>query len=206
MVDTSQWQAPVGPAPSSLPPGFTAPGQMAGNAGAQQGWQPQAGMPDWLVDAWENGGGYTLTDDDLMMLANWLMTQQMGQEVANVDYQNRYLDFLNRQVGLSEQELDLAQQQVSFQQGDYWEWYVNDFFPAEQEKMALQLQTAQVQAQSQQEIAGYEQQRAKDYALSSAYQTEQARLGTEAARYQYLQSMNINPVKDAGSRTKYMGY
>jgi len=128
---------------------------------AQQPWAPTPGMPQWLIDAYENGGGYTLTDDDLMMLANWMLTQQMGQQAASVDYQNRYLDYLNGQLGLNEQQLAQAQQEMAFQQGPYWDWYTTEYFPSQQEQERLTLETAQINAQAQQEIAGLEQLKAR---------------------------------------------
>lgn len=161
---------------------------------------PPAAKPTWLQQIEEMMGGYALSDDDLMMLANFMMQSQMQQQVASTDYQFQYLDYLNRQLGLNEQQLGQAEKEMAFQQGPYWEWYTEEFFPMQQE-------TAQVQAQSQQAIAGFEQERARDYALSSAYQTEQSRLGTEAARYQFLtQTMGVNPVRDPGSRVAYKGY
>ncbi len=212
MVDTSQWQSPVGAPPAGLPPGVNAPSQMQGNTTAQP-WAPQPGMPDWLIDAYQNGGGYTLTDDDLMMLANWMLTQQMQSQVDQTDYQNRYLDYLNNQLGLNEMELQTAQQQMEFQQGEYWNWYVDEYFPSQQEQERLKLETSQINAQSQQaiagiqeNIAGIEQQRARDYALAGAFQTEQARLATDAARYQYMQSLGVNPVRDPGSGYSFRGY
>jgi hypothetical protein len=144
------------------------------------------------------------TDDDLIAFSNWYMGQQIGQQAGQLDYQNRYLEYLNSQLGLNEQQLAQAQQEMAFQQGPYWEWYTTQYFPHQQERDKMEFELAGLNLTTQKELAGIEKGKAKDYALAQFYNTEQAKYGADAARWQFLQQTGQSPVQaQESSRPMY---
>ncbi len=82
------------------------------------------------------------TDDDMLAFSNWYMGQQLGQQAGQMDYQSRYLDHLNLTLEGNNAALGQAQQEMEFQQGPYWDWYVEEFFPHEQQKDQWQFELA----------------------------------------------------------------
>jgi len=129
----------------------------------------------------------TFTDDDMLAFSNWYMGQQLGQQAGQMDYQNKYLDYLNTQLGLNEQQLKQAQQEMEFQQGPYWDWYTSEYFPHQQERDRMDFELAGMNLDTQRALGEIEQGKAKDYALAQGYNTESAKYGADAARWQYLQ-------------------
>jgi hypothetical protein len=144
------------------------------------------------------------TDDDLMAFSNWYMGQQIGQQAGQMDYQNRYLDYLQNQLGLNELQLATARQEMEFQQGTYWDWYKNSYFPHQQERDRMEFELAGLNLNTQKELAGIEKAKAKDYALAQFYNTEQSKYGADAARWNFLQQTGQNPVQaQQASRPMY---
>ena len=164
---------------------------------------PPAGTaPQWwtdFLDQFGGDGGWSPNDEDLQMFANAIMMMQMQQQMGGMDYQNRYMDYLEKTIGLNEQQLLQAQQELEFQSGPYFDWYTNDYFPAIQEQERLRLETSQITSQNAQN-------QSKDYALAQAYNTETAKLGTEAARYNMMAQQGLNWEMPSMGATGGVGY
>jgi len=143
------------------------------------------------------------TDDDMLAFSNWYMGQQMGQQAGQMDYQNRYLDHLGQVLEGNNAALAQAGKEMEFQQGPYWDWYVEDFFPHQQEKDRMDFELAgdnldtqkylmegqRYMSDNQKLISDSDRGKAQDYALAQFYGTEQAQYGADAARWQYLKML-----------------
>lgn len=137
--------------------------------------------PPWLDSIYDmiGGGanGYTLTPEDLQAIAYAQMFQQVqvgqGQndyQMAKLDYDNDYLDYLGEQLGLSREQMAFEYEK----------------FKAEQELLPWQMQVKEQELQNALALGDIELDRSKHYALSSQYQTDAARYGAEAAKYNWM--------------------
>ena len=133
----------------------------------------------------------TFTDDDMLAFSNWYMGQQLGLQAGQMDYQNRTL-------GLNEQQLDQQYAEFEFMRDQYFPWYTGDFFDFQKQMEENKL----TMSNNQVEIAGIEKGKAQDYALAQFYNTEQAKLGSDAARYNYLtQIQQMNAPRSSAPRS-----
>ena len=85
-------------------------------------------------------GGLNLTEDQINMLTQALPLLALSQQQGQFDYQTNYLQYQNDYLGylqgerkLNEGQLAQAKQELDFQQGPYWDWYVHEYFPAQQQ-------------------------------------------------------------------------
>jgi hypothetical protein len=157
---------------------------------ANAGTQPtEPTQPFNLDDFLAKMSSGQVTDDDLMTFSNWYMGQQMGQQAGQMDYQNNYLDYLNNTLGLNTQQLAQAKQEMDFQQGPYWDWYTTTYFDHVQQKDQMDFDLAKYNLDTQKQLGEIEKGKATDYALAQFYGTEQAKLGADAARWQYIQML-----------------
>lgn len=141
------------------------------------------------------------TDDDLMAFSNWYMGQQIGQQAGQLDYANRKLDYDLKALGLSDRQIDVALQEIEFKQGPYWDWYVNDYFPHQKQRDQMDYDLAVYNLDTQKALGEIEKGKAKDYALGQFYGTQQAELGADAARWNYMQMIQTprqNPGRNLG--------
>lgn len=143
------------------------------------------------------------TDDDLMAFSNWYMGQQVGLQAGQLDLANRRLDYDLQALGLNEMQIETAKQEIEFQQGPYWDWYTTEYFPNQQERDRMDIELQRYNLDTQKALGEIEQGKAKDYALAQFYGTEQAKLGAEAARYQWMQMLEQQPRQgNAGSNQR----
>jgi hypothetical protein len=164
---------------------------------ANAGGQPTEPAAPFNIDdfiAKVSSGNFT--DDDMLAFSNWYMGQQMGQQAGQMQYQADYLDYLNSGLGLNEQQLAQAKQEMDFQQGPYWDWYTTTYFDHVQKKdqmdfdlAGMNFDTQKYLSDNQRAIGEIEKGKATDYALAQFYGTEQAKLGADAARWQYIQML-----------------
>lgn len=135
-------------------------------------------------------------DDDLMAFQNWYMGQQMGQQARTIELKGQELDYLQQKLGLDELQLETAKQEIEFMKGPYFDFVSGPKFQHEVQKdqwerdlAGLNFETQKYLSDNQRAIADIEQVKAKDYALAQFHGTEQAKLGADAARWQYLQML-----------------
>lgn len=190
--------------------------QFYDNAGGPIGGEPPTDVapagPFDLEDFINKVSSGTFTDDDMLAFSNWYMGQQMGQQAGQLDLANRTLDYQLASLGLNEQQLEVAKQEIEFQQGPYWEWYTEEYFPRQQERDRMETDLARYNLDIQKQLgqfqvdeAGIRQQQAKEYALAQFYNTESSKYGADAARYQYLQMTNgLNPNGAAQGQNQYI--
>ena len=139
---------------------------------------PAQGQPFDLQTFIDTVSMGTFTDDDMLAFSNWYMGQQLGQQAGQLDLQGRTLD-------LNEQQLEQQYAEFEFMRDQYFPWYTGDFFDFQKQMEENKL----TMSNNQVEIAGIEKGKAQDYALAQFYNTEQPKLGADAARYQYLNQM-----------------
>ena len=157
-----QPSGPVGP--GGLPPGGPTPTATGGDP-----W-----MPADLGSIFEKYSGMALTPDVLQQIAMDLMAANVGIQMMEADYKNDYLVYLQAQLGLNQQQVALAEKQLDFQQGPYWDWYVTQYFPAQQEMSANQLAMSENQvlmSEEQTKQARASTSQANAYALGGYYQS-----------------------------------
>jgi hypothetical protein len=179
--------------------------QFTANAGGEQAAPPaEFNLDDFIAKV--SSGNFT--DDDMLAFSNWYMGQQMGQQAGQMQYQNDYLAYLNNVLAGNNQALEQAGREMEFQQGPYWDWYVESYFPHQQQRdqwdfelAGLNMDTQKYLSDNQKAIADIEQGKAKDYALAQFYGTEQSKYGADAARQQYLMLLE----QQANPPSKYAG-
>ena len=112
-----------------------------GSGGPVTGDIPQAqdpggyftGLQDFIQQLASLGAGYELTDNDILNLGNFQLQNALYQQALDDQYKQGYLEYLNNDLGLKGQQMAVAKQQLDFQQGPYWDWYTNEYFPAQQQ-------------------------------------------------------------------------
>ena len=185
--------------------------QPSSGGGPVSGDVPQAqnggyftGMQDFIQQLAALGAGYELTDDDILNLGNFQLQNALYQQALDDQYKQGYLEYLNHDLGLKGQQMAVAKQQLDFQQGPYWDWYTNEYFPAQQQmsKDQLSMSNNQVgisnnqllQSQEATKQSQFDTTKAKDYALAQAYGTQAARLQEQMGKYaMWAQQGFINP-------------
>lgn len=135
--------------------------------------QPQ--VPEWLQTILDQYGGYEMSDDDIMALSNYMLMAGVEQQAGKTKYDADYLAFLNKKLGVDEQGLAQAQQELDFQQGEYWDFYTGPYMELQRQ------QTANALEMSNNEVA-----KSRDYAIAQTYNTQSAKYGADANKYQYL--------------------
>ena len=153
-------------------------------------------MQAWLDQIKAFGAGYELTDDDILNLGNFQLLSTIYQQYQDNQYRTDYMDFLGSQVQLNNRQLDLANKQLEWQQGEYWDFYKNQFFPAMQEQSRNELEMSKNQlgvSGNQLGISANELlssanavDQSRNYARAQAFNTKGAEYGADAARYEYL--------------------
>lgn len=145
----------------------------------------------WFDEFLASIANLNLTEEQIGQITEALpilaLQQQMGQfayQDKYLTYQTDYLDYLNKQVGLSTQQLNQAQQELDFKNGPYWDWYVEEYFPAQKEMSANELSMSNNNVDMSMNNVYQEQQRSK-----------QAELATQMA---YAQAFASNPTMRTG--------
>lgn len=154
-------------------------------------------QPDILQTILANAGSgnYQLTPDQLSTINNYFLQAGIGLQAGQLDYQNRYLDYLNKQEGLGEGQLAQAQQQLQFQTGPYWQWYKDVYFPAQQKMSDNQLGISNDQlgiSANQLASSAQDVHKSVNYALAQQYQTQQAELARDVSKWQALAQFGPN--------------
>ncbi len=162
-----------------------------------------SGLQDFLQQLAQLGAGYELTDNDILNLGNFQLQNALYQQALDDQYKQGYLEYLNNDLGLKGQQMAVAKQQLDFEQGPYWDWYTEQYFPAQQKMSENQLGISNNQLLQSQEATKQSQldtTKAKDYALAQGYATQQARLGEQAQKYQMWAQMGfVNPPRFGGA-------
>lgn len=156
-----------------------------------------------MATGFSEGGGFT--PELLEMMGTFLPMLEIYNTFGQADYQKKNLenegyrlDLELAQLGLQGEQIENAKKQIEFQNGPYWKWYTNEYFPNVQKTDQMQNRTARLQAKAggAQARAGIAQARSQEaISLQNTMQaeegTEQARMATEAARYQMLQALGM---------------
>lgn len=160
-----------GGGPGMLPP--PVPGQVAPSSAA---------VPDWLqpILAQYGGGGYQYTPEDLQAIANYEMQQQMQLQFGQQQYQDAYLQQKGRELDLNSAQLDQMQKEFAFQSGPYWDWFKNDAFQFEKDKLGMEKQLSQDQLVN-----------SANSTISSRYAMEANKSQAQAAQWQAMQAMGL---------------
>lgn len=164
---------------------------------------PYDGMPniyDQIVGFLDDG---VIAPEEVEQMSQLFLVAGVGQQAGQLDYQNKYLDYLGETLQLNGQQLAQAKQELDFQQGPYWEWYTESYFPAQQQMAADQLAMSNNQrymSDNQLKMSGnqvtmseHDIRKAASYAQAQEYQTDQAQIGKEVAEYQALVAMGALP-------------
>jgi hypothetical protein len=147
------------------------------------------------------------TDDDMLAFSNWYMGQQMGQQAKTIQLKADELDYLQAKLGLDQEQLETAKMEIEFQQGPYFDFVTGPQFQHQVQKDQWEFEMAGIQfdlanlnfetqkylSDNQRAMADVELGKSKEYAQAQFYNTEQAKYGADAARWQYLQMTNGRP-------------
>lgn len=132
--------------------------------------------------------GFQFTPEMLEAFGTVLPAMGIYGEFQKAQYQQDALAFAREELGIKGQELEIMKMQLDFQQGDYWDWYTNEFFPMTQEMQRLEWET-------QRGIYGEQTAQAREGTLQSKEATRQAQLASDVARWRALETMS-----EGGSR------
>lgn len=171
------------------------------NAGGQPPTDPAAPTQPFNLDdfiAKVSSGNFT--DDDMLAFSNWYMGQQMGQQAQTVKLKGDELLYLQEKLGLDREQLETARQEIEFQQGPYFDFVSGPMFQHQVQKdqmefdlAGLNFETQKHLSDNQRAMSDVELGKSKEYAQAQFYNTEQAKYGADAARWQYLQMTNAQP-------------
>jgi hypothetical protein len=168
--------------------------------------EPQ--MPDWLTEIYNyigGPGGYTLTPDDLQAIAYWSELQQFQLGQGQTDLQNRQNDLGFAQVGLSEDQIKQAEQELGLSRAQLEEKWAE--FNFQKDQAPLQHQVDMMNLQNQLTLGGYDVDKAKAYAQAQDYQTQQAQMGVDMAKYNWMANTGqIRPFVSVLDKQKQYGF
>jgi hypothetical protein len=170
-------------------------------AGGQPPADPAASTQPFNIDDFiSKVSSGNFTDDDMLAFSNWFMGQQMGQQAQTIQLKADELDYLQAKLGLDGQQLALAKQEIEFQQGPYFDFVSGPMFQHQVQKdqweydlAGLNFETQKYLSDNQRAMADVELGKSKEYAQAQMYNTESAKYGADAARWQYLQMTNGRP-------------
>ena len=137
--------------------------------------------PEWLQKIIDEvgGGGYTMTPDDIMALANWMTLQEMQNQYGQIDLQGRQMDLTGRQ-------LDQQMAEQDFVQNQYFPWYSGPYFDFQKQ-----------QARDQLQMSGDERRKSANYLEAQRLGVDQARYGTQAAKVNLWETLGFIPPSSA---------
>ncbi len=137
--------------------------------------------PEWLQKIIDEvgGGGYTMTPDDIMAMANWMTMQEMQNQYGQIDLQGRQMDLTGRQI-----DQQLAEQQ--FVQDQYFPWYSGPYFDFQQQ-----------QAANEMAMSDDERRKSSNYLEAQRLGVDQARYGTQAAKVGLWETLGFIPPSSA---------
>jgi hypothetical protein len=167
-----------GPPPNTLPGGQTIP------------------PPDWLVPILSQYGstGYQYTPEDLQAIANWAQQMQMQTSVGQLQYQQDYLAEKSKELDLSAQQQDQMAKEFAFQSGPYWDWFKNDAFQFEKDKLGMERQLSADQltmSGNQVAMSANDLVRSANQTLATQWQTDAAKAQAQATQWQAMQAMGL---------------
>lgn len=180
---------------------FDQPAATGASAGASTGSGSGSGFDvqdiiDWFSSLTQGLSGFSLSPEQIDQFASILPILGLYSQMQDQDYKNQALQVLAAQNDVDKGQLDLAKQQLEFQQGEYWDWYKNDFFPAQIQMSNNQLAMSNDQVAMSKNQLGisdnalqsslYDVAKSKDYALAQGYGAQAAKDQADIAHYQYL--------------------
>lgn len=162
-----------------------------------------AQRPPWLEKLYEEmgGSGYQLTDDDLALLSQYMLMQQFMGGMGQLDLARGQLDYQNRVLDLNEEQLGQQYAEFEFMRDQYFPWYTGDYFDFMQQQAENQLAMSDNQktiSDNQVIMSENDIDKSLNYGLAQKFQTEQAKYGADAARYQFL--VQIGAAEDPRAR------
>lgn len=141
-----------------------------------------APVPDWLkpILASYGSGGYQYTPEDLQAIATWANDMQMQTQMGQLQYSQDYLAEKSKELDLTSQQQDQMAKEFAWQSGPYWDWYKNDAFQYEKDKLGMEKQLSADQLTQ-----------SANQTLASQWQSEAAKATAQANQWQAMQAMGI---------------
>lgn len=155
------------------------------------------GIIDWFNSISSGLSGFSFDPAQLDSFASFLPILGLYSQMQDQTYKDKALGVLSAQNDIDKGQLDLAKQQLDFQKGEYWDWYKNDFFPAQVKMSDNQLAMSNDQvgiSKNALQSSLYDVAKSKDYALAQGYGAQAAKDQADIAHYQYLQNVGMAPV------------
>lgn len=144
--------------------------------------------PEWLQKIIDEvgGGGYTMTPDDIMALANWMTLQEMQNQYGQIDLQGRQMDLTGRQ-------LDQQMAEQDFVQSQYFPWYSGPYFDFQQR----QAENEMAMSNNQVAMSDDDRRKSANYLEAQRLGVDQARYGTQAAKVGLWETLGFIPPSSA---------
>lgn len=153
-------------------------------------------LPDWLQKIYDEGANFELTDEDILAIGNYLLYAGVQDQIANQQYKEDFLKLKNRELGLNDLQLQQAQKEFEFQSGPYWDWYKGEYFDFQKQQAANEMAMSNNQksiSDNQVRISGDDVLKSANYLQQSRYNTEQALMGLQMAKYNAWSQLGMIP-------------
>lgn len=161
--------------------------------------------PSWLDDIYAQqggGAGYSLTPDDIAAVGQWVLEQQMQQQMGQLDVANRQLDLQQDTIGLNEQQLDQQYREFEFMKEQYFPWYTGDYFDFQKQ----QAQNDLTMSNNQVAMSDNDVLRSRNSVEQARFQTDQAKYGAQAQQMALWQQLGYIPASESLNPRSRYGY
>ena len=166
-------------------------------------------LPDWLQNIYDGGGNFELTDEDILAIGQYLLYAGVQDQVANQQYKEDFLNLKNKELGLNDLQLQQAQKEFEFQSGPYWDWYSGEYMDFQKQQAANQMAMSDNQVKmsdNQVAISGDDVLKSKNYLQQSRYNTDQALMGLQMAKYNAWAQLGMIPESKSLSQGGKRGF